>query len=106
MRTVWVPYVHRVSTACPPDDRRIPAAPYGDNDIQKTYEMISGIFHIGDNCNSGHYIAYIRHDNNWIQADDLYITRNLQWPKQSRLSKIFSKNYSPCFLILKEKDNI
>ena len=38
------------------------------------YEVIASIQHIGTRMDQGHYIAYIKRDNNWLCCNDQIIT--------------------------------
>jgi len=38
--------------------------------INKQYELVSFVSHIGHNINGGHYIAYVKYDKKWYCYDD------------------------------------
>ena len=40
----------------------------------KRYEVVATIEHIGKEMKSGHYISYIKRNNNWFLCDDTKIT--------------------------------
>lgn len=45
-------------------------------DIEHTpeFEPMCIISHIGDSINSGHYISFVKHENEWFYYDDINVT--------------------------------
>ena len=39
-----------------------------------TYEVVATVQHLGSDLVQGHYVAYIKHQNNWLLCNDNRIT--------------------------------
>ncbi|KAI0483556.1 hypothetical protein F4859DRAFT_403062 [Xylaria cf. heliscus] len=60
------------------------------------YDLFAVVAHAGQNLNSGHYICYIRNDNNtWTQCNDTTITPNI--PPNTAANKLYTckENFTP-----------
>lgn len=51
--------------------------------LAKKYKLISAIFHHGNFMEGGHYTSMVKVKNNWIEANDLSITKR-NWPRNSK----------------------
>jgi ubiquitin carboxyl-terminal hydrolase 5/13 len=66
-----------------------PNAPLEDGEGK--YTMVGMISHIGKNTGSGHYVAHIKHDGQWVIFNDEKVARSENPPLQHAYLYLFQR---------------
>lgn len=75
-----------------------------ENNNKIEYELVAIVVHSGQNIQSGHYLAYIKHNTGWYHYDDTVRTQiNTNSDYNSMVQYMKSKNEDPYIVLYRQK---